>query len=128
MLDFIVDKPKQHRKQYGMCFYDLKMDLSEEMSSRMAAIGNEMAKEHMGSFCFLSNYLYGSCLALSDRGVPIGVIEDRYKGILKILCQKYRPAPEIEGKHENLDCHPNYKRSDLIPNLEVGLKGRNNKD
>lgn len=35
------------------------------MSDRLAAIGNEMARELKGSFWFLSNYLNGSCLNLS---------------------------------------------------------------
>ena len=90
----------------------------------MAAIGNEMAKELNGSFCFLSNYLYGSCLALCDKGVPTKEIEKNYQEILMRLCKRYRPAPKIEGENDVLDFHQSFKRSDLIPKLEIDLQGK----
>lgn len=93
----------------------------------MAAITHQMAKEHLKSFFFLSNYLYTSCLALSDGGVSIQQIESSYNDILKKLCQQFPPAPSITGKNDTLDCHVSFLNKELEPKLEISLRGKNNK-
>lgn len=50
-----------------------------------------------------------------------------YEYILNKLSMEYRPAPEIFGKNELLDAHANLSRQDLIPLLEVDLRGKSDK-
>lgn len=95
ILSFIVEKPNSGRHLYGLCFQNLKFDLTSEESKKVAAVAFKMAKEDVRSFCFLSNYFLLSSKALESKGVPLEQIKQKYEDILKMLSGLYRAAPEI---------------------------------
>lgn len=86
-----------------------------------------MAREDLGSFFFLSNYLFGSCLKLSDQGVPIEQIETRYLAILNNLCEIYKAAPQPTGEVEFLRFHKNSQTKESLPDCSIDLRSQPNK-
>jgi hypothetical protein len=57
----------------------------------------KLVREDSRAFCYLSNYLYASCLALEKEGVPIKQIEEGYYVILDHLYKENPAAPQIKS-------------------------------
>lgn len=126
-MGYIVPSPKSQKYYYGGFFQELKTDLEIENCIKVAGVAKSMAKDHLGSFCFLSNYLFLSCLELIKGGIPISKVEERYEVVIKTLQKLYPPVPLIENKNHILDIHSNFKDLKIVPKIEIDLSTSANK-
>ena len=91
-MDYIQPKGETDGSRYTHCYFTLKFDFSEEEVNKVAMATKYASRYNHKAFCFLTNYLFKSCLLLQNNNAGIIEIEDRLVNTISVLLRNHPPS------------------------------------